>query len=136
MGGDSGRGAEGDVFHQVGTVGYSGLGKTNDVDVVFVVLPCEELGFVVEKVVEFSAVYLVEREVHFEVVTIFLLFENVLGCQKVEPPDWPSISQHGVGLATAGLSVSEAGDLGPVEGAVNQRSHSGLVDLASRSCTY
>ena len=119
LGGDPCRGAEGYVFHQVRAVGYSGLGKANDVDVVFVILPCEELGFVVEEIVEFPAVYLVEGEVHLDVVTVFLLFENVLGCQKVESSDWPSVSQHGVGLAAARLSVGEAGHLGPVEGAVH-----------------
>ena len=94
------------------------------------------MGFVVEEVVEFPAVYLVEGEVHLDVVTIFLLFENVLGCQEVETPNWPSVSQHGVGLAAAGLSIGEAGHLGPVEGAVHQRSHSGLVDLPNSKCTY
>ena len=136
MGGDPCGGAEGDVLHEIGAVGDSGLGKADDVDVVFVVLPCEELGFVIEEVVQFSAVYLVEGEVNLDVVTIFLLFENVLGCQQVETPDWTSISQHGVGLAAACLSVGEAGHFGTVESAVNQRSDSCLVNLDKKEGTY
>ena len=100
------------------------------------VLSSKQDGFVVEEIIEFSAVYLVEGKPDFYVVTILQLFENVLRCEKVQSSDWASISKHSVGFSAACLTVGEASDFSSIEGAIDERSDSSLVNLDKGRLTY
>lgn len=99
-------------------------------------VPGEEHCLVVEQVVEFAAVYFIEGDPDFHVSAVLQFAEDVFCCEEVQSAYGAAVAEHGVGFAAAGLSVREAGDSGPVEGAVNERSYCGLVDLRGWVCTF
>ena len=81
-------------------------------------VPCEDDSLVVEQVVQFSTVNLVERDPNIKLV-VTELFKNVLCCQKVQSPDWMTISQHRISLTRSCLTVCEASNLRSVKCALD-----------------
>ena len=87
------------------------LVETNDVDVAFFVLSDLQEVAIVEQIIEFTTVDLVEGDCYLlrTVLGEFEVPEDFL-CSEVVNPGHSlcDVSLHGVGLARAGLSVGEA----------------------------
>lgn len=94
------------------------------------VLPYFKLVSAVEEIVEFAAIDFIEGNQDVEALELGLnrmqvyvieVVEYFLGSQVVEAGDaLVDVALHGEGFARAGLAIGETGDLGSLEGAIDQ----------------
>lgn len=108
--------------------GHPLLLQAHNIDILPGILPGEQQRPVIQQVIQFTTVDLVEGDP--DAVAQRELFEDVVGGEQVEAGDVVGgVAEHCVGLAAACLPVSETGDLRAGECAVNQRFHGMLVQL-------
>lgn len=136
LGGDPDPCAELDDLHQVLNGDDLALGQPHDIDIVLGVFAGVEQVALVQQIVQFPAVDLVEGNPRRQLVVIILLHvciqvpEDVMGGQEVEAVHiLAQVAQHGVGLSRPSLPVGEAGHSRPVERAVEEGADRGQVDV-------
>lgn len=115
------------------------LVQTDNIDISFVVLSDVEDVSVIEQIVEFAAVDLVEGDVDLQVSILRLNYkisylfkqpEDLFSSKVINSRDvFAHIALHCVGLSRTCLAIGEAGNLRSLESILNQRSHRLDIDL-------
>jgi hypothetical protein len=119
-----------DGLHDGLDITHLDLRETDNVHFLLVILSAVHEFSIVEQVVELSAVDLVEGHKQSELGIGLEKVAQVIGCQKVETRIGAILStHHSESFPRACLAIGEACSLCALEGALNQRLHTGSVDL-------
>ena len=74
-------------IHDIGDVFCFSFAQTDDIDVIFGILPCVKNVSFIEQIVEFSTVDFVERDPYRNILETVFEIKNILGSEKVKSFD-------------------------------------------------